>query len=82
MLKKFAILSLFLVLGIFLVSSTSLAGDKIDVCHRTGSASNPVVLINISSNAVPSHLNHGDSLLPTGAVDCSGGGGGGGGNPI
>jgi len=36
--------------------------DKVDVCHRTGSAKNPVVMINISENAVQHHLDHGDYL--------------------
>lgn len=36
--------------------------DKVDVCHRTGSETNPVVMINISENAVQHHLDHGDFL--------------------
>ncbi len=47
--------------------------NKIDVCHMTGSESNPVVLINISGNALSAHLAHGDFILPEGATDCSGG---------
>jgi hypothetical protein len=37
-------------------------GVKVDVCHLTGSVKNPVVLINISENAVQAHLDHGDFL--------------------
>ncbi len=34
--------------------------DKVDVCHRTGNGS--FHLINISGNALPAHLAHGDGL--------------------
>lgn len=36
------------------------AAEKVKVCHRTGNGSAHV--IEISENAVPAHLNHGDSL--------------------
>ena len=35
---------------------------KVDVCHVTGSESNPVVMINIAQPAVQAHLDHGDYL--------------------
>ncbi len=38
---------------------------KVDVCHRTGNGR--FILINVSSNAVPAHLAHGDAL-PNGEV--------------
>ena len=40
--------------------------DKMQICHRTGSAKNPFVEITISKNALPAHLEHGDSLADPG----------------
>jgi ABC-type sugar transport system substrate-binding protein len=37
---------------------------KVTICHHTGSETNPTVTIVVSSNAVPAHLRHGDTLGP------------------
>jgi hypothetical protein len=37
---------------------------KETICHHTGSKKNPTVTIMVSSNAVPAHLAHGDTLGP------------------
>lgn len=36
---------------------------KVDVCHQTESEKNPWEAINISENAVATHLEHGDFLI-------------------
>jgi len=54
------ILVLLLLLSLLLVGGAAAkSGGKVDVCHRTGNGK--FVLINISSNALPAHLSHGDA---------------------
>jgi hypothetical protein len=38
--------------------------NKVMVCHHTGAADNPALLIEISANAVPAHQAHGDVINP------------------
>lgn len=39
-------------------------GGKTTICHNTGSATNPVVVITVSDHAVAMHVtNHGDALF-------------------
>jgi hypothetical protein len=71
MLKKIIIVSV-LVLGA-LFNTASAQNEKITVCHRTGSETNPFVMINISINGWNNgHINHvGDFLPEEGVTDCS-----------
>ena len=39
-------------------------GGKVTICHHTGSKKNPYHTITVSSNAVPAHLRHGDTMGP------------------
>ena len=44
------------------VAGPAYAGDKMDVCHRTGSEKNPTVLISVSVNSTGGHYGgHDDS---------------------
>jgi hypothetical protein len=45
-------------------SQRGVANDKVFICHLTGSTTNPVVLIEVSVNAIPAHQAHGDAIAP------------------
>lgn len=74
MFKKLLIVAIAAFLGV--TSLVNAKGDKITICHVTGSESNPVVEITIAIKALATHLAHGDFLIPEGDVDCFGNGGG------
>lgn len=65
-----------LVAAVFLIAGASAgyvyAGEqKIQVCHTTGSAKNPYVLIKVSVRALDALENGGDFILPAGATSCT-----------
>jgi hypothetical protein len=68
--KKFAVAGLIAVLGVFgIVASTHADSQgKVDVCHIPPGNPENAHTINVSVNAVPAHLAHGDTL-----GECGGG---------
>jgi hypothetical protein len=54
-------------------NNASALGEKITICHATGSATNPYVEITISVNAIPAHLAHqyGKDIIPAPAEGCN-----------
>jgi hypothetical protein len=69
--NKLIVIPLLLLAAMF--STASAQTEKITVCHRTESETNPFVMINISINGWnDGHINHVDDFLPVeGAIDCS-----------
>lgn len=45
------------------IHRTSAVNHKVSVCHMTHSDNNPIVILSVSEQSVPAHLEHGDTLL-------------------
>lgn len=47
-------------------------GKKVTICHATGSATNPFVVITIDESALPAHRDHqeGEDIIPAPAAGC------------
>ena len=60
-------MKLFVMLALFTVSLSPVLADpssgnvKVSICHATGSARNPYVLVTVSPQAEHGHVNHQDS---------------------
>jgi hypothetical protein len=50
-------------------------GKKVTICHATGSATNPFVVITIDESALPAHRDHqeGEDIIPAPAAGCPAG---------
>jgi uncharacterized surface protein with fasciclin (FAS1) repeats len=53
-------------------SNNNSSGEKITICHATGSEKNPYVKITISVNGLNGHENHPDDIIPAPANGCPG----------
>src|SRR5206468_2228218 len=51
-------------------SAAASPAEKVGLCHVTGSDSNPLVFIEVSANALPAHLAHGDFRAAS-AAECA-----------
>lgn len=51
------------------VASAGYGGDKVTICHKTGSAKKPYNEITVSKSAVKAHQGHGD-IIPAPPTGC------------
>src|SRR5262245_26986482 len=52
--------------------ASPLAAGKTTICHATGDATNPFVLISVSSSALAAHGQHEGDIIPAPADGCTG----------
>ena len=67
--RKFAVAGLVVVLGAFgaVASTQADSQGKVDICHIPPGNPANAHTINVSVNAVPAHLDHGDTVGPCGS---------------
>ncbi len=64
-----------IIAGVALFALLAVAGvvsakeEKVMICHKTGSVTNPVVIISVAASAVASHIAHGDLMPINGACE-------------
>ena len=58
------------------------ASDKVDICHFTGSDTNPMVVVSVDAHSLPAHFAQGDLLYHAATATCGDAGGGGGGGQV
>jgi uncharacterized surface protein with fasciclin (FAS1) repeats len=58
--------------GVFVAPLLDANGEKITICHATGSAKNPYVEITIDTNGLNGHAQHTGDIIPAPAGGCPG----------
>jgi uncharacterized surface protein with fasciclin (FAS1) repeats len=56
--------------GVFIAPTIDANGEKITICHHTGSEKNPYVEITIDINGLHGHENHSGDIIPAPAGGC------------
>ena len=72
--RRGVVAALLTCLGLLALAPTASAGEKVTICHATGSATNPYVQVTVSENAVEAHRAHQEreDIIPAPATGCPG----------
>jgi hypothetical protein len=70
--RRSAAVGLLTCVGLLALAPAASAGEKVTICHATGSAANPYVQITVSENAVEAHRRHQgrQDIIPAPATGC------------